>query len=50
MSRYLIAFTLFLTLGACTDRGHPPLVNSGSYDWTDSYRGANGYPLPGWGP
>jgi hypothetical protein len=29
--------------------GRPPLVNSGSYDWSDAYRGPNGYSLPGYG-
>jgi hypothetical protein len=33
----------------CTEGGRPPLVNSGSYDWNDAYRGPNGYPLPGYG-
>lgn len=26
-----------------------PVINSGSYDWTDQVRDAHGYPLPGWG-
>ena len=26
-----------------------PVINSGSYDWTDQVRDARGYPLPGWG-
>ena len=40
-----------LALAACADpgMGRPPLVNSGSYDWQDAYRGPNGYPLPGYG-
>jgi hypothetical protein len=42
---------LALMLVACSDppMGRPPLVNSGSYDWRDAYRGPDGYPLPGWG-
>jgi hypothetical protein len=40
-----------LGLASCTDSGttRPPLVNSGSYDWQDAFRGPNGYPLPGYG-
>lgn len=26
-----------------------PVINSGSYDWTDQVRDARGFPLPGWG-
>jgi hypothetical protein len=39
-----------LATAACSDPSMvpPPLVNSGSYDWRDAYRGPNGYPLPGW--
>jgi len=42
---------LALALAACGPEpvGRPPVVNSGSYDWRDAYRGPNGYPLPGWG-
>jgi hypothetical protein len=42
---------LILVLAACSDPGtdRPPLVNSGSYDWRDAFRGPNGYPLPGYG-
>lgn len=35
-------------LAGCAEPGHPPLVNSGSYDWRDAYRGPNGYPLQGY--
>jgi hypothetical protein len=28
---------------------HGPVINSGSYDWTDQVRDARGFPLPGWG-
>jgi hypothetical protein len=37
-------------LSAC--EGFPasrPVINSGSYDWTDQVRDARGFPLPGWG-
>lgn len=51
MYRYIFVLTtLFFVLAACTAPGPPPHPNSGSYDWSDSYRGPNGYPLPGWGP
>ena len=26
-----------------------PVINSGSYDWTDQVRDAQGFPAPGWG-
>lgn len=26
-----------------------PVIQSGSYDWTDQVRDARGFPLPGWG-
>jgi hypothetical protein len=26
-----------------------PVINSGSYDWTDQVRDARGFPQPGWG-
>jgi hypothetical protein len=43
-------FAGLLILAACGDPGtdRPPLVNSGSYDWQDAFRGPNGYPLPGY--
>jgi len=39
-----------LGLAACADPGtpRPPLVNSGSYDWQDAFRGPDGRPLPGY--
>jgi hypothetical protein len=42
---------IVVSLAACDGdpANRPPLVNSGSYDWRDSFRGPNGYPLPGWG-
>lgn len=45
------ALLSLFALAACGNppEGRPPLVNSGSYDWTDQLRGADGYPLPGWG-
>lgn len=47
-----VAFLLgyALLLAGCQDsppRG--PVINSGSYDWTDQVRDARGFPLPGWG-
>jgi hypothetical protein len=45
-----IVVGLLLTVAACADQSGPPppLINSGSYDWTDQARDARGYPLPGW--
>lgn len=45
---------LFAVLGfglaACADfPADRPVINSGSYDWTDQVRDAQGFPLPGWG-
>jgi len=48
MKLYIIGLTVLLALAACTEQGHPPLINSGSYDWTDGYYGPNGHYLPGW--
>jgi hypothetical protein len=48
MKRYIIGLTVFLALAACTEKGRPPTINSGSYDWGDAYYGPNGYLLPGW--
>jgi len=43
--------SLAALLGACSTEPMPPppLINSGSYDWTDQVRDAQGYPLQGWG-
>ncbi len=48
MKRYVIGAAVFLVLSACTEQGRAPLVNSGSYDWSDAYYGSNGHHLPGW--
>jgi hypothetical protein len=50
ISRAIVIASLTFMLAACGDAGMPrqPLVNSGSYDWTDQVRDAQGYPLPGW--
>lgn len=47
-------FALFalaaIGLAACADfPAKRPVINSGSYDWTDQVRDAQGFPLPGWG-
>jgi hypothetical protein len=41
---------LTVTLTACDNpgTGRTPVVNSGSYDWRDSFLQPNGYPLPGY--
>lgn len=51
MSHAILLSGLALLLAACTDPSLPrqPLINSGSYDWTDQARDAQGYPLQGWG-
>jgi hypothetical protein len=48
MKLRIFGLIVFFALAACTEQGHPPLINSGSYDWTDGYHGPNGYYLPGW--
>jgi hypothetical protein len=49
MSRAMILSGLAFLLAACAMSGpHQPLINSGSYDWTDQVRDARGYPLQGW--
>jgi hypothetical protein len=49
--RAILLSGLALQLVACTDPSapRPPIINSGSYDWTDQVRDARGYPLQGWG-
>jgi hypothetical protein len=42
-------FLLLLAACGAPSGNRPPVVNSGSYNWRDAYRGPNGYPLPGWG-
>lgn len=44
----LLACALFL-VGCEEFPGRGPVINSGSYDWTDQVRDARGFPLPGWG-
>lgn len=49
ISRTIMLALLAVTLAACA--GFPakgPVVNTGSYDWTDQVRDAQGWPLPGW--
>ena len=49
-SRLLALALVCCTLVGC--EGFPasrPVINSGSYDWTDQVRDARGFPLPGWG-
>jgi hypothetical protein len=47
--RLALAVLAIAVLIGCTEGGRPPLVNSGSSDWSDAYRGPNGYPLLGYG-
>jgi hypothetical protein len=37
-----------LLLAGCQN-AQGTVINSGSYDWTDQVRDAQGFPLPGWG-
>jgi hypothetical protein len=39
----------FLLVGCENFPARGPVINSGSYDWTDQVRDARGFPLPGWG-
>jgi hypothetical protein len=50
MPKWLLFLPFLLALAACADPSTPrPVINSGSYDWTDQVRDARGFPLPGWG-
>lgn len=49
MSRLLLVGLACCTLLGCEGFGQGPVINSGSYDWTDQVRDARGFPLPGWG-
>jgi hypothetical protein len=43
-------FASALLLAGCDNfPAKGPVINSGSYDWTDQVRDAHGFPLPGWG-
>jgi hypothetical protein len=47
--RLTLLLPVLALLAACA--GFPakrPVINSGSYDWTDQLRDAQGFPLPGW--
>lgn len=45
---FLAAYACLLA-GCQQSFGQGPVINSGSYDWTDQVRDARGFPLPGWG-
>jgi hypothetical protein len=47
MLRTVLLLGYALALAGCQTQG--PVINSGSYDWTDQVRDAQGFPLPGWG-
>ena len=50
LQRVLLLGLCCCSLWACSDfPASRPVINSGSYDWTDQVRDARGYPLPGWG-
>ena len=45
-----LLFAYVLLIAGCENfPAHGPVINSGSYDWTDQVRDARGFPLPGWG-
>jgi hypothetical protein len=45
-----LLFAYVLMVSGCENfPAHGPVINSGSYDWTDQVRDARGFPLPGWG-
>lgn len=47
-----ISLPILTCLMLCGCAGFPssrPVINSGSYDWTDQVRDAHGFPQPGWG-
>lgn len=50
MMRFLFLVAYAGLLAGCQQSfGQGPVINSGSYDWTDQVRDAHGFPLPGWG-
>jgi hypothetical protein len=50
MLRTTLLLGYALLLAGCQSYSGPnPVINSGSYDWTDQVRDAQGFPLPGWG-
>jgi hypothetical protein len=51
MACRILAFgVLVLALAGCADfPAKRAVINSGSYDWADQVRDAQGFPLPGWG-
>jgi hypothetical protein len=50
MPRTIVLLGYTLLLVGCENFPAPsPVINSGSYDWTDQVRDARGFPLLGWG-
>lgn len=51
VSQKLLLAGWALCLVACSNEPLPPrpIVNTGSYDWADQVKDAQGFPLPGWG-
>ena len=45
----LLFLAVLLVAGCENFPARGPVINSGSYDWTDQVRDARGFPLPGWG-
>jgi len=48
VARAIIVGGLAVFLAACSSEPRP-IINTGSYDWADQVKDAQGYPLPGWG-
>jgi hypothetical protein len=48
MLRTMLVLGYVVLLAGCAPT-QGPVINSGSYDWTDQVRDAQGFPLPGWG-
>jgi hypothetical protein len=48
MLRTVLLLGYALLLVGCQNAAPNPVINSGSYDWTDQVRDAKGFPLPGW--
>jgi hypothetical protein len=49
MLRTVLLLGYAVLLVGCQNAAPNPVINSGSYDWTDQVRDAKGFPLPGWG-
>ena len=46
--RVLLLGYALLMVGCQNFPARGPVINSGSYDWTDQVRDGHGFPVPGW--